>query len=156
MALALRHEREDGALLDQLARLIERLRLDRYQSVLLRVQDPPTLEAEEFSDLFSRHLLYEEDILFPVLREPDPKGAGPALRKLRREHDRLRGYARQLVARVRATDLDGACDAGRIFMAALLDHIGRETQATRKLLRRLGPLAAARLRNLTESERPTE
>jgi iron-sulfur cluster repair protein YtfE (RIC family) len=156
MALALRHERDDGALLDQLARLIEKLRLVRYQSILVKVQELPTPAVEEFSDLFSRHLLYEEDILFPVLREPDPGLAEPALRGLREEHDRLRFFVRELVIRVRAGDPEGACDAARVFMAALLDHIGRESRATRKLLRKLDPLSAARLRRLTESERPLE
>jgi hemerythrin-like domain-containing protein len=156
MALALTHERDDGLLLDELARLIERLRLDRYQSVLVRIQSPATLAAEEFSDLFSRHLLYEEDILFPVLREPAPPAAGKRLENLKHEHETLRSFARELVDRVRQEDLDGACKAARLFMAALLDHIARETRVTTSLLKSLDPRAADRLRKALDSNRGPE
>jgi iron-sulfur cluster repair protein YtfE (RIC family) len=156
MALALTHERDDGLLLDELARLIERLRLNRYQSVLLRIQNPATFAAEEFSDLFSRHLLYEEDILFPVLREPAPAAAGKRLDKLKHEHETLRSFSRELVDRVRQNDLDGACKAARLFMAALLDHIARETRVTTSLLRSLDPRAADRLHKALDSNRGPE
>jgi iron-sulfur cluster repair protein YtfE (RIC family) len=156
MALALKHERDDGALLDDLARLIERLRLVRYHSIVFQVEDAPALLVEEFADLFSRHLLYEEEILFPVLREPAPREAGRKLEELRHEHGKLREFVEELVGRVRVQDVDGACRTGRLFMAALLEHIGRETRVTRDLVSELDSLAAAKLRRLLDLERGTE
>jgi len=152
MALALKHERDDGALLGELARLVEDLRHDRYRAVILQAQAPSTMAAEEFADLFSRHLLYEEELLFPVLREP-ASAAGGTLDGFKDEHERLRSFARELVDHVRRKDLEAACETGRLFMAALLDHISREGRVTRTLVERLDPRAAARLRAVLESDR---
>lgn len=156
MALAVRHEQDDGALLDQLARLIEQLRTNRYGSIVVKVRDVSSLAAEEFSDLFSRHLLYEEEILFPVLREPAPVPAGRMLEDLRREHGKLRSFAQDLVRRVQSQDLDAACETGRLFMAALLDHIHRESVVTNKLLHGLDARSAARLQKLLDLDRKPE
>jgi hemerythrin-like domain-containing protein len=151
MALALKHEQDDGALLGELARLIEDLRHNRCRTFILHAQDPATMAVEEFSDLFSRHLLYEENLLFPVLREPTP-AAGETLEALKEEHGRLRSFARDLVDHVRLKNLEAACETGRIFMAALLDHISREGRVTAALVQRLAPRAAARVRAVLESE----
>lgn len=152
MALALKHEQDDGALLGELARLIEDLRTNRYRRFLAQAQDPATMAVEEFADLFSRHLLYEENLLFPVLREPTP-AAGETLDGLKEEHGRLRSFARELVDHVRSKNLEAACETGRLFMAALLDHISREGRVTSVLVQRLNPRAAARARAVLESER---
>ena len=109
------------------------------------------MAVEEFADLFSRHLLYEENLLFPVLREPTP-AAGEMLDGLREEHGRLRSFAQELVDHVRCRNLQAACETGRFFMAALLDHISREGRVTHTLVQRLDPRAAARVRAVLESE----
>ncbi len=152
MALALKHEQDDGALLDNLARLVEDLRLNRYRTFLAQAQDPATMAVEEFADLFSRHLLYEEDLLFPVLRGPTP-AAGETLEGLKEEHGRLRSFARELVEHVRRKNLEAACETGRFFMAALLDHISREGRVTQYLVQRLDSRTAAKVRDVLESER---
>jgi len=151
MALALKHEQDDGALLGELARLVEDLRLNRYRTFLVQAQDPATMAVEEFADLFSRHLLYEENLLFPVLREPVP-AAGDTLDGLKEEHGRLRSFAGELVDHVRRQNLEAACETGRFFMAALLDHMSREGRVTRHLVQRLDPRAAAKVRAMLESE----
>jgi len=152
MALGLKHDQDDGALLGELAGLVEDLRHHRYRTFLLQAQNPAALAVEEFADLFSRHLLYEEDLLFPVLREPSP-GAGETLEALKEEHGRLRSFAQELVEHVRRKDLQAACETGRFFLAALLDHISREGRVTRSLVQRLDPRSAARVRAVLESER---
>jgi len=146
------HEQDDAALLEELARLVEQLRTNSYEQVIRQVQGTSPAPVEEFSDLLSRHLLYEEEILFPALREPSPAGAGMELDALKREHEMLRGFARSLVGLVRQGEVAGACDTGRMFMAALLDHIGRETKVTRKILAGLSPAKASRLKKLLDSE----
>jgi hemerythrin-like domain-containing protein len=146
-------EQDDQALLDELAGLIERLRSGSYAQVVQGVRDAPATGIDEFMDLLSRHLLYEENILFPSLRESAAAGAVRQLGGLEQEHGELRGFARDFVRRVREGDVDGACKLGRLFMAALLDHMDRESEITRKALAKLAPAKASRLRRALQPRR---
>jgi len=113
--VAREHERDDEALLEERARLLERLRWSRYQQVLEKAQTPAGSLVEDFVDLLSRQLLFEENILIPALKDPSAPGAEQKLESLKVEHGKLRGFAMDLVRWVGQGELDRTADTGRLF-----------------------------------------
>ncbi len=134
----------DGALTESLAALIGYLRLGGYDGLRNALDEAITQGADRFIGLLAKHLRQEEDILFPALREASP-AAEEILRPLQEQHASLRVFASEFAQRIAVDDRDGACDVARSFLAALLEHIGREDQAVEALMKRLHPQTTDRL-----------
>ena len=136
-------EISDGALTDELAGLIENLHTPGYGPVASGVQKALEGSVDEFEDLLARHLLHEEQVLFPALREAAPEQA-QSLSDLSGEHRDLRRKALELARSVKTEDRAAAWAMGREFLADLFAHVHREEAVTGRI--RAGLTAAAALR----------
>jgi CheY-like chemotaxis protein len=134
----------DSTLTDALAGIIRRLRTRRYEGLKALLQDVLKGETIEFAGDLAGHLRYEEQVLFPSLAELKPE-ARPRLKEIEREHDRLRGYSRELAHRLGEGDGAGACGVARHFLAALLEHIERESEIVDEIVAPLGYRASVDL-----------
>lgn len=143
------NEVSDDALTGELAGLIDSLRMSGYGQAVSGI--PKALEgsADTFVDLLARHLLHEEQVLFPALREA-AQDREEGLAALVEEHRDLRHRALELAELVSAGNRDGACAAGREFLATLFGHVHRETEATRRITEGLSAVAALRFKTRIE------
>ena len=141
----------DAALTGELAGLIDCLRTSGYGRVASGIDKALEGFIEEFADLLSKHLLYEEEVLFPALREAAPDKADEVV-GLVCEHKDLRRRALELAQDVKAGDRAGACAMGREFLAALFSHVHREEEVTRRITEGLTGNAAFRLKARLERE----
>lgn len=144
-------EISDSELTGELAGLIDRLRMPSYGRVASGIDKALEGSIDEFVDLLARHLLYEEDVLFPALREAAPDQAED-LAGLSCEHKDLRQKALGLAQKVKAGDRPGACAMGREFLAALFSHVQREDEVTGRITAGLSGSSASRLRARLERE----
>ena len=127
----------DSSLTNALAGIIERLRTRRYEGLKAFLQDLLRGETLEFTGDLAQHLKYEEEILFPALAELKPE-ARPRLGEVEEEHERLREFSRRLAHRLREGDASGAVAVAREFLAALLEHIDRESALVNEVVTPLG------------------
>ena len=141
----------DADLTDELVSLIDRLRRRGYGPLTAEFDLALEGTANGFMEHLARHLLSEERILFPALREADPAAAG-VFDELQQEHAILRREAELLAIYVRSGKGEPALSKGRDFLATLFDHIHREAEAIRGATNKMSPEAALRLKNLLESE----
>jgi hemerythrin-like domain-containing protein len=141
----------DAALTDELAGLIDRLRMPGYGRVAGGLDQAVEGSIEAFADLLAKHLLYEEQVLFPILKEAAPDHVGDVL-GLAHEHRDLRDRVRELAEYVKAGDRTGACTVGRAFLAALYGHVRREEEVTRRITDGVTGNAAFRLQAILEQE----
>lgn len=139
------NEISDTALTGELSGLIDCLRTPGYGRVASGIDKALEGFVEEFADLLAKHLLYEEDVLFPALRETAPDQAQDILGLLV-EHKDLRVRALELAKHVKTGDRAGACEVGREFLATLFNHIHREEEVTRQITSKLTEKGALRLK----------
>lgn len=117
----------DGSLTDALAGIIGRLHEQPYRMLQAEFAAALRGAADEFIRKLADHLRHEEEVLFPALREVAP-WSERELDDLEEEHRVLGVYSRELGCRIHARDEVGVRSVGRSFLAALLDHIRRETK----------------------------
>jgi iron-sulfur cluster repair protein YtfE (RIC family) len=141
----------DAELTDELVSLIDRLRRKGYGPITAEFDLALEGTANGFMEHLARHLLTEERILFPALREADPAGAG-VFDELQQEHAHLRREAELLAEYVRSGKGTPALSKGRDFLATLFDHVHREAEAIRLAANKMSSEAALRLKDLLESE----
>jgi hemerythrin-like domain-containing protein len=148
---AMPNEISDAALTGELSGLIDSLRSPGYRHVASGIDQALDGFIDGFSDLLAKHLLYEEEVLFPGLREAAPDQAQDLLGLLV-EHKDLRGRALDLARHVKSGNRARACRVGREFLATLFDHIHREEEVTRRISSGLTDRAALRLKSRLERE----
>ena len=129
MDLQLKNPVEDAELTRSLIDVMGHLRSGPYGAVAGRVPEALQGCGDVFIDTLARHLLYEEQVLFPELRHLDP-GIAPRLRVLQAEHTDLRRLATDLASAIKMGDSTGAYDVARTFLAELYTHIGHEADVT--------------------------
>ena len=120
---------EDAELTRALADVIGHLKKRQYGEVVELLGDALRGSGDAFVDTLARHLLYEEQVLFPVLRKHDAQTAED-VKSLQVEHACLRQLATELARAIQTNDLQGAYDIARTFLAELYDHIGHEAKVT--------------------------
>ncbi len=146
----------DSLLTGELAGLIDRLRMPGYGRIATRLDQAMEGSIEAFADLLAKHLLYEEQVLFPMLKESAPDRAGD-IGDLVREHRDLRDRVRELAEHVKAGDRTGAWTVGREFLATLMGHVRREEEVARRITDGLTGNAASRLQaRLEQAETPSD
>jgi hemerythrin-like domain-containing protein len=118
----------DGTLTDALAGILTRLRDHPYRMLQTDFEAALRDAADDFIAKLAAHLRHEEEILFPALRELVP-WSERELDALEEEHRSLRVFSRSLALRITTRDEEGIRAVGRTFLAALLDHVERETAA---------------------------
>lgn len=127
MDLQLSNPVEDAELTRALSDVMTHLRKRQYGDVLDHFEDALRGTGDAFVDILARHLLYEEQIMFPSLRRLDPN-LSPDLLALQSEHGRLRELASELAVAMKADDLDQAYRVARTFLAELYTHIDHEAR----------------------------
>jgi hemerythrin-like domain-containing protein len=123
---------QDAELTGALAEVIANLRQGSYSKVVGEFRDALLGSGDAFIDTLARHLLYEEEVLFPELSRQSPELAD-AVRCLLSEHVRLRELARELAAAITSEERDQAYGVARNFLAELYAHIEREEKVTESI-----------------------
>jgi hemerythrin-like domain-containing protein len=123
---------DDAHLTQALADVMGHLRKRHYGSVLSHFEDALRGSADAFIDALARHLLYEDQVLFPALRRLDPETAKD-VGVLQKEHAHLRELAIEMARAIKAGDRPNAYDVARTFLAELYGHIGREASVADRL-----------------------
>jgi hemerythrin-like domain-containing protein len=131
MELHLQNPVEDAELTRALADVMGHLRKRQYGDVLGHLRDALRGSGDTFIDTLARHLLYEEQVLFPALRRIDSDTARD-VQALQAEHGRLRELATEMACAIKAEDLRGAYGVARTFLAELYSHIDHEAKTTDK------------------------
>lgn len=129
MDIHLQNPVEDAELTQALADVMGHLKKRQYGDVIEQLSDALRGSGDVFIDTLARHLLYEEQTLFPSLRKLDSQTAED-VKSLQAEHTHLRELANELARAIKAEDLQGAYDVARTFLAGLYDHIGHEARVT--------------------------
>jgi iron-sulfur cluster repair protein YtfE (RIC family) len=129
MDLQLKNPVDDAELTKSLADVMSHLRCRSYGAVAGLVPDALQGSGDAFIDMLARHLLYEEQVLFPELRRLDP-GIAPRIRSLQAEHADLRRLATDLACAIKGGDMTRAYDVARTFLADLYSHIEHEADVT--------------------------
>jgi hemerythrin-like domain-containing protein len=120
---------EDAELTRALADVMGHLRKRQYGDVVEHLSDALRGSGDAFIDTLARHLLYEEQVLFPSLRTIDSQTA-EVVKSLQAEHGHLRELATELARTIKAEDFQRGYDVARTFLAELYDHIGHEARVT--------------------------
>jgi hemerythrin-like domain-containing protein len=120
---------EDAELTRCLADVMGHLRRRQYGDVAEHLAGALQGSGNAFIDTLARHLLYEEQVLFPEIRRLDPSSTLD-LSALQAEHGRLRQLATELACAIRSGDMDRAYDVARTFLAELYSHIEHEARVT--------------------------
>jgi hemerythrin-like domain-containing protein len=131
METHLRNPVEDTELTRALADVMNHLRKHSYGDALGHLKDALQGTGDAFVDTLARHLLYEEQTLFPEIRRIHPE-AGEELRTLQGEHGHLRQLATELAQAIKSGEVERAYDVARTFLAALYRHIDHEAEVTEK------------------------
>src|SRR5579859_1542118 len=129
MDLHLQNPVEDAELTRALADVIGHLRKHQYGEVVGYLRSALKGSGDAFIDTLARHLLYEEQVLFPSLRKVDPDTARH-VQALQAEHGRLRVLATEMASAIKAEDLPRAYGVARSFLAELYSHIDHEAKVT--------------------------
>lgn len=133
----------DGTLTDALAGILTRLRDDPYRMLQAGFEAALRGAADDFIGKLAAHLRHEENVLFPALRELVP-WCEHELDALEEEHRSLRIFSRNLALGITTRDGDGVRSVGRSFLAALLDHVERETASVDRAVGSLNANEAVR------------
>jgi hemerythrin-like domain-containing protein len=120
---------EDATLTRSLADVMGHLRSRQYGIVAGHLDAALQGSGDAFIDTLARHLLYEEEVLFPELRRLHPSAAGDLL-TLQAEHGRLRELATELARAIKSAEMGWAYDVARTFLAELYRHIDHEAKVT--------------------------
>ena len=129
MGVHLHNPVEDGQLTEALTEVMGRLRSRQYIQVVGHLGEALQGSGDAFIDTLARHLLYEEQMLFPMLRKHDAETA-KEVECLQAEHRRLRELATELAVAIKS-DLPGkAYEIARTFLAELYSHIQYEAKVT--------------------------
>jgi len=131
MELHLQNPVEDAELTRALAEVMGDLRKRQYGDVLGHLRDAWRGSGDTFIDTLARHLLYEEQVVFPTLRRLDPDTARD-VQALQAEHKGLRELASEMVGAIGAEDLRRAYGVARTFLAELYSHMDHEAKVTDK------------------------
>ena len=131
MELHLQNPVEDAELTRALADVMGHLRKRQYGDVVGHLGDALRGSGDTFIDTLARHLLYEEQVLFPALRRIDPDTARD-VQALQAEHGRLRELATEMARAIKAEDLRRAYGVARTFLAELYSHIDHEAKVADK------------------------
>jgi hemerythrin-like domain-containing protein len=123
---------DDARLTQALADVMGHLRKRQYGLVLGHFEDALRGSADAFIDTLARHLLYEEQVLFPELRKLDAETA-KEVGGLQKEHAQLRELAGEMARSIKAGDTPKAYGVARSFLAELYGHIGREASVADRL-----------------------
>lgn len=129
MDVHLQNPVDDAELTRSLADVMGDLKKRQYGEVLGYLGDALKGSGDAFIDTLARHLLYEEQVLFPALRRIDQQ-TSEDVKSLQAEHVRLRELATQMACAIKSDDLPKAYATARTFLAELYDHIGHETGVT--------------------------
>lgn len=129
MELQLKNPVDDAELTRSLVDVMGHLRSRSYGAVAGLVPEALQGSGDAFIDTLARHLLYEEQVLFPELRRLDP-GIAPRVRTLQAEHADLRRLATDLACAIKSGDQARAYDVARTFLADLYSHIEHEADVT--------------------------
>jgi hemerythrin-like domain-containing protein len=142
----------DADLTDELVALIDRIRRRGYGQIASEIDEALEGAADHFMDLLAHHLLGEEEILFPALREAVP-GDAFLFDALLQEHAYLRREAQFLVDLVRSGEDGGAALArSQFFLTTLYDHIHREAKAVHRAAEKMPWKDVLRLKRRLEAE----
>ncbi len=129
MELHLKNPVEDAALTRSLCEVLAHLRKRQYGEVVGHLGDALRGSGDLFIDTLARHLLYEEQVLFPELRRLDPNKTED-VRALQTEHAHLRELATEMACAIKSGETRKAYDAARTFLAELYSHIDHEAKVT--------------------------
>jgi|SRR5579862_5550447 len=129
MELHLQNPVEDAELTRALADVLGHLRKHQYGDVVGHLRGALNGSGDTFMDTLARHLLYEEQVLFPTLRRMDSDTARD-VQALQEEHGRLRNLATEMAAAIKREDLRRAYGVARSFLAELYSHIDHEAGIT--------------------------
>jgi hemerythrin-like domain-containing protein len=129
MDIHLRNPVEDAELTRSLADVMGHLRAGRYGVIAGHLEEALQGSGNVFIDTLARHLLYEEQVLFPELRHRDP-GKAEQIRTLQAEHAQLRDLATRMACAIKSGKLEEAYAVARTFLAELYSHIDRESEVT--------------------------
>ena len=127
MELRLHNPVEDAELTQALADVMGHLRKRQYGEVLGHLGDALRGSGDTFIDTLARHLLYEEQVLFPRLRKADPE-TDREVQALQREHGSLRELATAMASAIKKNDLQTAYGVARTFLAELYSHVDHEAK----------------------------
>lgn len=127
MDIQLQNPVEDAELTRSLADVMGHLRNRQYDEVLGHLGDALKGSGDAFIDTLARHLLYEEQVLFPALRRIDQQ-TSEDVKCLKSEHARLRELATEMAVWIKAEDIPKAYGIARRFLAELYAHIDHETK----------------------------
>jgi hemerythrin-like domain-containing protein len=116
---------EDAELTRRLADVMGHLRKRQYGDILENFGDALQGSGDAFIDALARHLLYEEQVLFPSLRSAGP-GIAKEVQNLQSEHGQIRGLATELACAIKSGEISRAYEVARRFLAELYDHIDHE------------------------------
>jgi hemerythrin-like domain-containing protein len=105
------------------------LREHQYGEVVAHLGDALQGSGDAFIDTLARHLLYEEEVLFPEIRRLHPSTTDE-IRGLQAEHELLREWATGMACAIKSGECRGAYDLARLFLAELFCHIEHESQVT--------------------------
>ncbi len=125
MSLHVQNPVEDAELTRALAEVMGHLKRRQYGEVLGHLGDALRGSGDAFIDTLARHLLYEEQVLFPALQARDAQTA-VEVKSLFSEHARLRQMATELACAIKAGEIPKAYGVAREFLAELYDHVGHE------------------------------
>lgn len=129
MDLHLHNPVEDAELTQALADVMSHLKKRQYGDVLGHLGVALQGSGDAFIDTLARHLLYEEQVLFPAIRNLNPETA-EEVQALQAEHRRLRELATDLACAIKSDDLRRAYGVARVFLADLYRHIEHEAKVT--------------------------
>jgi len=129
MELQLKNPVEDAELTRALTNVMGHLRKRQYSGVVEHLGDALKGSGDTFIDTLARHLLYEEQVLFPMLKKIDPDTARD-VQVLQAEHGHLRELATEMACAVKSEDLPRAYGVARRFLAELYRHIDHEAKVS--------------------------
>ena len=129
MDFPMRNPVEDAELTRSLAEVMGHLRARQYGVIAGHLEDALQGSGDAFVDTLARHLLHEEQVLFPELRRRDPDKA-EKVRGLQSEHAKLRVLATEMACAIKARNMPQAYGVARIFLAELYRHIDHESEVT--------------------------
>lgn len=127
-----RHE----SLPDSLAAVIGYLRAGVYRDVPEEWNRLVSGAAGEFVRELAAHLREEEEVLFSALEQEMPSSR-PVLAALREDHRRFRNLSGRLALRLREGTRTAPYRISLQFLAALMEHLDRESEALENLLENL-------------------
>jgi hemerythrin-like domain-containing protein len=129
MAVHVQNPVDDAELTRSLVDLMGHLRIPHYAAVVGDLEGALQGSGNAFIDTLARHLLFEEQVLFPEIRRQDPAMA-EKVRSLQAEHAELRELATELARAIKSGNREEGYRVARSFLAELYSHIDHEAEVT--------------------------